>query len=349
MSQEVGAAPKPAGNDLPAAPLSLSGAAGVLAPVVIALLISVFFVTLFLLAFRSPTPHELRVGVTGPEATTARVRQAVNAGAPGALDLRTYSDPGAAATAVEHRDVYAALVIEPDEWTLLVAGANGSALLSALPPLFEPSAAEADARLTMRDLVPRAPGDVSGLAIFYAAFGLVLGGFLFGVNTYQIAPGLTFRARMASVALFGPLAGLGAATAGHALGALQGSFLVNAVVLTLIAAAVGMATAMLLRVVGLLGITLGSMLLLTLGNASSAAVFPPALLPSWLEPFAYVLPPGAGVSALAGASYFDGGGVLWGVAVLVAWIVVSALIIFVFDQRAASRRTATSNTDSPAP
>jgi len=76
-----------------------------------------------------------------------------------------------------------------------------------------------------------------------------------------------------------------------------------------------------------------SMLLLTLGNASSGAVFPPALLPGWLEPFAYILPPGAGVQALAGASYFGGGGVPQGVAVLVAWIVLAALIIFALDRR----------------
>lgn len=328
----------PAGQGAPVEPLALTGTLGVLAPVLIALLISVFFVTLFLLAFRSPTPHDLRVGITGPPSVSEQLRQAVAARSPGALDLRDYSDLGAAQDAVEHRDVYAALVIERDRWTLLVAGANGSALTRALQQQFEPAAATAGAQLSVRDLVPRAPGDVSGLAIFYAAFGLVLGGFLFGVNTYQVAPGLSFRARMASVGLFGPLCGLGAAIAGHVLDALDGHLLANAAVLTLIATAVGMATAMLLRVFGLLGITLGSMLLLTLGNAASAAVFPPALLPGWLEPFAFILPPGAGVRALAGAAYFEGGGVLLGVTVLVAWIAVSALIIFALDRRTANKR-----------
>ncbi len=307
-----------------------------LVPVVIALVISVFFVTLFLLAFRSPTPHDLPVGVQGPAPSTQQLRRALDNAAPGTLDLRDYADADAAEAAVKHRDVYAALVIDGSEWTLLVAGANGEALLSALPEQLEPAAESAGAELTVRDVVPRASGDSAGLAIFYAAFGLVLGGFLFGVNTYQVAPGLGFGARMGSVALLGLLCGVGAAAAGAALDALEGSFVANATVLTLIAAAVGMATAMLLRVFGLLGITLGSMLLLTLGNASSAAVFPPDLLPGWLEPFAYVLPPGAGVRALAGTSYFDGGGVALGVAVLLAWIVVGALVIFWLDRRAAT-------------
>ena len=108
-----------------------------LVPVVIALLISVFFVTLFLLALRSPTPHDLRVGVTGPSAATAEVQQAVYTAAPGALDLSVYPNPGAAQAAVEHRDVYAAVVIEGDQWTMLVAGANGAALIPALQRLFQ--------------------------------------------------------------------------------------------------------------------------------------------------------------------------------------------------------------------
>lgn len=338
--------PETAASEVPPPPLSLTGTLGVLAPVVIALLISVLFVTLFLLAFRSPTPHDLRVGITGPASASAQLRQAVAARAPGALQLRDYPDPASAARAVEHRDVYAALVIEQGQWALLVAGANGSALIPALQRSFEPAAVTAHVPLSVRDLVPRASGDKSGLAIFYAAFGLVLGGFLFGVNTYQVAPGLSFGARMASVGLFGPLCGLCAAAAGHALHALEGSFLASAAVLTLIATAVAMATAMLLRVFGLLGITLGSMLLLTLGNAASAAVFPPALLPGWLEPFAYILPPGAGVRALAGASYFRGGGVALGLAVLLAWIALSGLIIFVLDRRTAKRKAEPLSTDS---
>ena len=53
-----------------------------------------------------------------------------------------------------------------------------------------------------------------------------------------------------------------------------------------------------------------------------------------------VLPPGAGVRALAGAASFEGGGVALGVVVLVAWIAVSAVVILALDRRA-HRRTST--------
>lgn len=133
------------GQDNPVAPLSLTGAVGVLAPVVIALLISVFFVTLFLLAFRSPAPHELRVGISGSAAPMRQLEQAVAAHAPGALDLHEYPSENAVQGAVEHRDVYAALAIQRDQWTLLVAGANGAVLIPALQRQFEPAAHEAGA------------------------------------------------------------------------------------------------------------------------------------------------------------------------------------------------------------
>ncbi len=120
-------------------------------------MISVFFVTLFLLAFRSPTPHDLHVGIAGPGPASAQLRQAVTARDPGALDLRDFPNRGAAQKAVTHRDVYAALAIERKDWTLLVAGANGSALGSALQERFAPAADAAGARLSVRDLVPPAP------------------------------------------------------------------------------------------------------------------------------------------------------------------------------------------------
>jgi len=63
-----------------------------------------------------------------------------------------------------------------------------------------------------------------------------------------------------------------------------------------------------------------------------------------LEPFAVILPPGAGVRALAGASY-NGGGVVEGLVVLVTWIALSALIIFALDWRAGRKRGRSPATD----
>lgn len=64
----------PPGQGTSVAPPSLTGTLGVLAPVVIALLISVFFATLFPLAFRSPTPHDFRVGITSPASASESAR-----------------------------------------------------------------------------------------------------------------------------------------------------------------------------------------------------------------------------------------------------------------------------------
>ncbi len=53
--------------------------------------------------------------------------------------------------------------------------------------------------IQVRDILPLSKGDSRGLSVFYASFGLVLAGFLFGQMTYQLAPRLSFRQRVVSL------------------------------------------------------------------------------------------------------------------------------------------------------
>ncbi|MFF3917011.1 hypothetical protein ACFYZB_26670 [Streptomyces sp. NPDC001852] len=49
--------------------------------------------------------------------------------------------------------------------------------------------------------------DTRGLSIFYASFGLILAGYLFGQVTYQVAPRLAFSQRLLSLTVFSPAGG----------------------------------------------------------------------------------------------------------------------------------------------
>lgn len=317
--------------DAPAARVGATGAKGALLPALIVLAIGAVFVSVYLAAFHAPKPHQLPVAVVG---TTAQ--QAVSSENAG-FELRLYPDLASARSAVQHREVYAAYDASGPTGSpvLLYSGANGPSVTALLESTFlhgKTSAAQ--------DVQPASSSDTRGLSIFYSAFGLVLAGFLFGTMTYQMAPRLEFRWRMAGLAFFSAAGGLAvAAIAGTAFGALPGPFLAVAGLTALMAAAVGGATMALVRLLGPAGVSVSSVLLLILGNATSGGILPPEFLPAWLHPLSSVLPVGVGVRAIQGVAYFHDDGVIRGIVVLAIWIAVCAGILWHRDVRTARERT----------
>ena len=195
---------------------------------------------------------------------------------------------------------------------LQYAGANGQGVTGTLEGIFGGVAQRSHATLTTtRDVVPAAR-DTRGLGIFYAGFGIVLAGFLFGVIAAQTAPALPLRWRLLSISIFalvaGPTVALIAGSSGFTV--LPGSFAANTSVIILLAAAASAGTLLLMRIGGQAGTLLASLVVLILGNATSGGILPAAYLPGWLRPFSEILPPGVGLRAIFGESYFHGDGYL---------------------------------------
>ncbi|MBT2384330.1 ABC transporter permease [Streptomyces sp. ISL-11] len=307
-------------------------------PVAVVLAIGTIFVSVYLAAFHAPRPHDLPVAVVGTQQETHRIEEGLESALSGGFDVRPYADEAAAREAVEHRRVYGAYLTGHGAPKLLFAGANGPSVTGTLTGAFGPVAGAGGHRLAQEDVLPASTGDTRGLSIFYAAFGLVLAGYLFGMMTYQAAPALRFRQRMASLALFGVLGGvIVALLAGDTgFGALPGSFVGIAGMTALMAMAAGGATMVFIRWGGAAGAGLASVVLLTLGNSTSGGVMPAPYLPGWLHPLSDVLPVGAGVRAIQGLAYFHHDGLGRGIAVLAAWIVACAGLLYVRD---AARRT----------
>jgi hypothetical protein len=204
---------------------------------------------------------------------------------------------------------------------------------------------QAGQQLQVQDLRPLAPGDTRGLGIFYGAFGVVLGGFLFGITSYQAAPKLPLRWRLVSIGVFAVASGvLTAWAAAVAFAAIPAGFGVVAALVGLLALSIAATVALVLRLIGSAGTFLTSLGLVILGNATSTGNLPAEYLPPWLQPLSGVLPPGVAVRALRGATYFAGDGVARAVWVLALWSVVPLLLIAVVDEvsrrRAESRKTA---------
>lgn len=328
-------------------PLPRPGTArAVLGPVAVVLLIGTVFVSVYLAAFHAPRPHELRVGTTEVGTHQAQLREGLARAVPGGFTLETYPDESAARRAVQDRSVYAAYL---GKGNLLYASANGAGVTATVTTAFGGVARAEHQHLSVEDVAPSAAEDTRGLSAFYAAFGLVLAGYLFGMTTYQLAPRLTFRWRMGSLALFGVIGGIMVALIGGSVGfgALPGASLPLALVVALMGAAVGGTTMVLLRLFGSAGVSLASILLLILGNASSGGVLPAAYLPSWLHPLSEVLPVGVGVRAMQGLSGFQNDGLTRALVILPLWVLGAAAVLYLKDVFRREGPSAEQNTAEP--
>jgi hypothetical protein len=198
--------------------------------------------------------------------------------------------------------------------------------------------------LPVTDVLPLAAGDSRGLSVFYAAFGVVLAGFLFAVSSYQIAPRLRLAVRVTSMLVFSAASGVMVALIAHtALSALPASFVVVTVVVGLLAWAAAAAAGLLLRVFGPLGMPVASVVLLILdGNATSGGILPTTFLPAWLSPLASVMPPAAAVRGLRGAAYFHDAHLTGAMVTLAAWGLGCLTLQYVLDRVAARRSRAAS-------
>ncbi|MEY9936946.1 ABC transporter permease [Streptacidiphilus sp. MAP5-3] len=309
-----------------------TGAKGVLLPALIVLVIGSIFVGVYLAAFHAPQPHRLPVAVVGSSQTQGQVESALDAAQPGGFDVQGYPDPADARAALAHRAVYAAYITTGATPELLYAGANGTGVTATVTGAFGAVAKAGGQQLTARDVLSSSSGDTRGLSVFYAAFGVILAGFMFGTTTYQLAPRLEYRWRMLSLLIFGALGGVMVAlVAGRAFHALPGPFAGIAGVVALMAIAAGGATMALIRLLGPAGVSLSSVVLLILGNASSGGILPADYLPGWLYPLHAILPVGVGVRTIQGLAYFGHDGLALGITVLSVWIVVCAVVLYLRD------------------
>lgn len=190
---------------------------------------------------------------------------------PNGFSVQRLATPGAARDALDHRRIYAGVVVDGHRARLLYAGANGPGVTSQLTGLVGSAAGAGGLAVTPVDVKPLTQQDTRGLTIFYVAFGLVLAGFLFGNQSYQIAPRLPLRHRLISLAVFGVVGGLLTALIAKAFGVLPGPFVALAAVIALMAIAVGGASMTLVRLLGGAGVGVGSVLLLVLGNVQVVA------------------------------------------------------------------------------
>ncbi|MFF4689881.1 hypothetical protein [Streptomyces sp. NPDC001307] len=295
-----------------------------LQPALIALIVVAAFISCYIGLQRNPQPHHIPIAVTAP-GLPDRIHQALGT----SVEVHPATGAEAARRALEHRDVVAALSSDGHGGLLLeVAGANGASTTSAVKTLVSAYAHGAGKHITTEDVLPLARFDARGLAGFYMAFGVTLAGFVLGSNAVGLAGLMRLRHRFwllsgASVAI-GTLAAI---IAGPVLGAVPAPVVPLILTLTLLAAAASFSTKLLATYLGPVGLPIATLLLLTVGNATSGATIGADLLPAAARAVSALLPPGAAVRAIADLSYFNGAHATGPVVTLALWAVVAALLL----------------------
>jgi hypothetical protein len=304
----------------------------VLIPLVAGLLVGSLFITANVAALRDPTPHEVPVAVAG--APPAPLQRALDAARPGGYDVRRV---GSAETSVRQRDTLGALDVRAG--TVVTASANGFAASMTLEQALVRAAPRAGViGPRTRDAVPLQPGDPMGLSLAQIVLGTIMGGFLMGVLTAQLALGEPLWQRLLAYAGFAAAFGLLAALVlGPLLGALEGDFLQTWLWVAVPALSIAVAVGALARLLGQPGIAVAVVTFLIVGNPSAGASAPTEYLPAFFRAVGPWLPPNAAASALLGTTYFDGA-ILRPSLVLAAWVAVPLALLLALDRTRGSRR-----------
>ena len=297
------------------------------------LLLQLGFVLSYVGAFHAPTPRDVPLAVVAPAGAPAGTAQSAAAQLEGLtgdpLEVQVADTEDAARRLLADREVDGVLVLGTGtEDTLLVAGAEGGAVSSALTEVLTRVDAAQQRTLTTDDVVPAASGDARGLSAFYLAVGWVVGGYLVasiigvsaGSRPITRARGVV---RLGSLAVYAVVSGVGGALiTGPVLGVFDGHLLALSALGAPLVFAVGAFTMALQVWTGLVGIGLAILLFVVLGNPSAGGAYPAPLLPPFWSAIGPWLPPGAGTSAIRGIVYFGGAGAGQAALVLTAYAVV---------------------------
>jgi hypothetical protein len=295
-----------------------------------ALTLGFLFITSILGAYHAPVPHDVPVALVGPPQATAPVRAGLSRQDPGAFELVSYPSAAAAARAVQHRDVDAALVVpaaggaargaRDHQPQLIVASGIGAEAAQVIKTVFTGVAAAMGATVAVQDIAPLPRGDPLGVSPYFFAVALYLPSFLFGILLTFAVPGASMLTTMAAVIVFAVCLGAAeAAVADGLLGALAGHAPGLAGVGMLTSLAFAATVTALGRVLGAVGVGLSTLTFLVAGIPSSGGPFGISFLPGFYRVVGPGLPLTNAATAARNIAYFGGHATAAQLGVLAAW------------------------------
>ena len=311
------------------------------APIVAGLLALALLIGLIAPAIKSPTPHDIPVGLVNanPGMVTAL-------NGTGAFAITTYDSEQAARSAIDTRQIDGALIVgQPPK--LIVAGAAGDSIAGVITAVFTQMFAQQGVQLTVETVHPFSSGDPHGLILFFVLLAILVST-LISQALVGTRRGIGFATRLAVVAAYAlisaPVA-MGLAT--WIAGDYGSGFWLATGLVALGSAAVGAVVGGAALLLGRAGIALSALIVVLLDLVCSGGPIGSNLLPDayrWLAPG---MPAGQLYSAMRGALYFNGEGLVEPLGVLSLWL-LGGLILMVIGQVASRRSHAADASMSPS-
>lgn len=302
--------------------------AALAAGIVVALTVVVAVVALaFALPATKSGPHDVPIGVAGPQAANGRIAAMLDEHAPGAFEVTYYPGEDALREAIRDRHVYGGLSAGPDGRTLLIAGGASPAVAQVLTQLGTGMAAQTGGALRVDDVVPLPAADPRGTGMAASALPITLAGIL---SAFALT--LTLRREIwtrlvAVVAFSGVAAWTIAMLLFHVFGSVEQNFWGVTAGLTLGLLACGLPVLGLGALFGPVGLAFGAVLAVLVGNPLSGLASAPEMLPRGWGEVGQWLPQGATATLLRSTAYFDGAGAGTAILVAVCWALAGAALV----------------------
>jgi len=266
-------------------------------------------------------PHHIPIGAAGPQAASGQVADMLEQHAPGAFAITYYPGEAALRDAIRNRDVYGGISFGQDGRSLLIATGGSPVVAQMLTQMGNGIAQQARVPLRTEDLAPPTANDPRGAGLAASALPITLGGLLPAVALVLFLKREVWT-RFAAAVVFAAGAGVTiAALLRYVFGSIGQSIWGVAAGLTMGLLAAGLSMLGLGSLFGRVGLAVGALLALLLGNPLSGLTSAPEMLPSGWGTVGQWLPQGATATLLRSTAFFDGAGATTAIAVLTCWTV----------------------------
>ncbi|MBU9762727.1 ABC transporter permease [Mycobacterium sp. TNTM28] len=306
--------------------------------IVVALTVAIAIVAIaFALPASRSKPHDVPIGVAGPQVATSQIAHTLDQQAPGAFSVTYYPGEDALREATENRTVYGGITFGPQGATLLTATGGSPAVAQLLTQIGNAMAAHSGMTLHTEDLAPPTDQDPRGTGLAASALPITLAGMLPAIALVLVLRREVWT-RLTATLVFSALAGTTvAALLYYVFGSIDSNFWGVAAGLTLGIAAAGLCMLGLGSLFGKVGLAVGAVLALLLGNPLSGLTAAPEMLPSGWGRLGQLLPQGAAATLLRSTAYFDGAGADTAIVVLSCWALAGLFLVVIAALRRSGR------------